>query len=85
MKINFTLNRTKNFNNICVAALNRQRDRERERERERATVCLTDSWIEGHRLPDRERWPGDKFLLLVKQVIKVDLSTMEALILYLME
>lgn len=27
MKINFTLKRTKNFNNICVAALNRQTDR----------------------------------------------------------
>jgi len=48
MKINFTLNRTKNFNNICVAALNRQTERQ--------SVCLTDRWIEGHRLPDRERW-----------------------------
>lgn len=29
MKINFTLKRTKNFNNICVAALNRQPDSRR--------------------------------------------------------
>jgi len=31
MKINFTLKRTKNFNNICVAALNRQQGRQGRR------------------------------------------------------
>lgn len=34
MKINFTLKRTKNFNNICVAALNRQKETDGQGDRQ---------------------------------------------------